>query len=348
LLILVSHMSCQCISLWFWFQFCVLVSGVEFPRMEAPDINLCEYDSDELEDEYEDKCNEVVELQNELRASKLEAQQLRMRLKGVLPPTGSLVALPDSGGMTEERRKRVEMQSFFEWLAVSMDLCYTEELDVGFHLPLQGRQFVLGSVTQWHSKDGRLRLSVPTEFSKEVSSVFMMAQALGGKIEENVARHLADSWELVQTFILVAGQPEPAVLLAHRQPKQGVEQSMLLASWPTPEDVASLITQADGNIAVNELSTGMRVEVEYAGQWYCGALHAVDVAAGRASVICDVDAPGVVTHAPVASLRSPGGIMTQNPKAAHPSGNVCQSSQQSRPQHRHNQFGRHRRSKSAM
>jgi len=282
-----------------------------------------------------------------LRASKLEAQQLRMRLKGMLPSAGSLIALPDSG-MTEERRQSVEMQSFFEWLAVCMDLSYSEELDVGFQLPVQGRQFVLGSVTQWHSKDGRLRLSVPTEFSKEISSVLMMAQSLGGKVEDSVARHLADAWELLQTFILVAGQPEPAVLLARRHRKQGVEQSMLLASWPTLEDVASSTTQADCNRGVNELSIGMRVEVEYEGQWYCGALHAVDVAAGRVSVICDVDAPGVVTHAPVASLRSLGGIMIKSLKEEQPSINGLQSSQQSRQQHRLNQFGSHRRCRSAM
>jgi hypothetical protein len=273
--------------------------------MEASDIDLGEYDADEMQEEYEEKCNEVVELRHELRASQLEAQQLRMRLKGMLPSAGSLTTLPDSG-VTEEKRRCVETQTFFEWLAACMDLSHSEELDVGFQVPVQGRQIVLGNMTQWRSREGTLRLSVPTEFSKEILSALMAAQSSAGNTEESVGQQLADSWELLQTFISVSGRPEPAVWLVRRGQEHGAEQSMLVASWPSREDVES--SKADAERDVNELSIGMRVEVQYEGQWYCGVLHAVDVSAGRASVICDVDAPGVITHAPVASLRALGGV----------------------------------------
>jgi len=308
--------------------------------MEAPDIDLCEYDADEMEEEYQDKCNEVVELRYDLRASQLETQQLRMRLRGVLPSASSLTALPESV-ITKEMQRRVEMQSFFEWLAVHLDLSHFEEFDVGFQVPVQGRQIVLGNMTQWHSREGSLRLTVPTEFSNEVLSVFTLAQYMGGKIEERVGQHLAESWELLQAFISVAGQPEPAVWLVRRGQKQGAEQSMLVASWPTREDVETSREHADGD--VNDLSIGMRVEVHFEGQWYCGILHAVDVSAGRASVICDVDAPGVVTHAPVASLRPLGAVEEHSKRETPLTNSIALQHHWQRER-----FGSRRRSRSAL
>lgn len=317
--------------------------------MEAYNINICEYDADEMQEELDEKRNEVVELQNDLRASQLEAQQLRMCLKGALPSASSIIALPGSD-VTEEQRRGVEMQSFFEWLAVCMDISHSEELEVGLQVPMQGRQILLGKMRQWHSSLGRLRLSVPTEFSEEVLSVFKLAQAHGGHIEGSVGRHLADSWELLPTIIVVAGQPEPAVLLVCRGQKHGAEKSMLVGSWPTREHVESEIERAAADTDSNELSIGMRVEVEFEGQWYCGILHAVDVVAGRASVICDVDAPGVVTRAPITSLR-PLVRIVENSHRETPWTVDPVPSQQMFEQKRHGQrgwFGSHRRSRSAI
>jgi len=269
--------------------------------MEAYNINFCGYDAEEMQEEFDEKCNEVVDLKNNLRASQLEAQQLRMRLKGVLPSAGSLIALPGSS-LTEEQRRGVEMQNFLKWLVSCMDISYSEELEVGLQVPMQGRSVFLGKMTQWQSSVGGLCLSVPVEFAEEVSSVFKCSQAQGGNVESSVGRHFADSWELLPSVIVVAGQPEPAVLLSRRG-EEGPEQNMLVASWPTREHVLSEIERAATDIDANELYVGMRVEVEFEGQWYFGIVHAVDVIAGRASVICDVDAPGVVTRAPIASLR---------------------------------------------
>lgn len=317
--------------------------------MEAYNINLCEYDEDEMQEEHDEKCNEVLELQNELRASQLEAQHLRMRLKSVLPLTGSQIALPGSD-VSEDQRRGVEMRSFFEWLAVCMDISHSEELEVGLQVPMQGRQIFLGKMMQWHSSVGRLQLSVPTEFSEEVLSVFKLARAQGGHIEEGIGRRLADSWELLPTVIVVAGQQEPAVLLVRRGQKQGAEQSMLVASWPTREHVESEIERAASDIDANELPIGMRVEVEFEGQWYCGILHEVDVVAGRASVICDVDAPGIVTRAPISSLR-PLVRIVENSNRETPLTIDPAPSQQMSEEHRYGQrecFGSHRRSRSAM
>lgn len=307
--------------------------------------NLCEYDADEMQEEIDEKCNELVELQNDFRATQLEAQQLRMRLKGVLPLAGSIIVLPGSD-VTEEERRAVEMESFFEWLAASLDISDSEEIEVGLQVPMQGRQILLGKVRQWHSSVGSLRLSVPTEFSEEVLSVFKLAA--GGETEGSLGRHLANSWELLPTVIVVAGQQEPAVLLLRRGEKRGAEKGMLVASWPTREHVESEIAAAD--MDTNELSIGMRVEVEFEGQWYCGIVHAVDVDAGRASIICDVDAPGVVTRAPVASLR-PIVRIAENSDLETPSTIDHMPSQQTSEQQCHgsrDRFGSHRRSRSAM
>lgn len=317
--------------------------------MEAHNSNFSEYDAEELQEEHDEKCNEVVELRNDLRALQLEAQQLSMRLKGVSPSTGSLAALPDSDVMAEQQRG-AELRSFFEWLAACVDISHSEQLEVGIQVPVQRRQILLGNMTQWRFSMGSLQLSAPTEFSKEVLSVFKVAQAQGGHIEDSVGRHLAETWELLPTVIVAAGQPEPAVLLVRRGHKQGAEQSMVVASWLTCEYVEAEAKRVAMEGNVYQLSIGARVEVEYEGQWYSGVLHAVDATTGRASVICDVDAPGIVTYAPIASLR-PVGRKAENSTRETPSAVDLAPSQQMSEQQCHGQkvqFGSHRRSRSAM
>lgn len=119
----------------------------------------------------------------------------------------------------------------------------------------------------------------------------------------------------------------PAIFLVHRR----TSQAIVVASWPAvaadsgaapPGEKALLdldshfapITGAAGAspppcppVAPPRpppqcaLAIGDRVEVEYQGHWFTGVLQDVD--GGEASVRCDVDSPGVLTVAPLTSVR---------------------------------------------
>jgi len=78
--------------------------------------------------------------------------------------------------------------------------------------------------------------------------------------------------------------------------------SGLPVSTSSQTTVAGSTAHADGLLLPRpRVSSGDRVEVQYDGQWYIGTLQWVT--GDLASVKCDVDAPGVLTMAPVTSVR---------------------------------------------
>lgn len=319
--------------------------------MEA--IAVAESVQEDLEHKYEESCDRIVELQNELRAAQLETEQLKMRLRSVASgglarragPTAA--ALPSAEAPAEDLRA-ADLWSLLRWLAARVDLSQPEALEVGFQVPVAGRVVHFGAVVQWPVAPGNLRFSVPAECRDEVEAALRAAGpgAPGASAAEDLSGvRIAAEWELLPTLFATApdGRPDPVVLLAHR----GSTRAMIVASWPTRQAL-----QAHTERGADRPSLGERVEVEYEGCWCRGTLHAVDVV-GRASVRCDADAPGIVTVAPLSAVRQ---LKATHSPAAPPATfgdpvaapeQKCRAARGEAP-HRPARRGGHRRTRSAM
>lgn len=262
-------------------------------------------DEEELELEYDELCNEVCELTSELRASAIEAQQMRMRLQAVLRKGGGdarpgPAVLPGAGSLQVQDQQLEDMHNLIRWLAEHVDFQTREVLDVGFEVPIGGRTVQLLRIVQWplaSAFGGQLRLSAPVEHHEALAQLLAAAKARGSVAPE-VLRAFTAEWDLVAGELLAATQltAEPSVLLAHRRSPQGI----LVARWPTRDALEAFHALHSAGVEVPRV--GDRVEVEYEGSWYSGTLHSVD-SDGKAGVKCDVDAPGVLTVTPLHRLR---------------------------------------------
>lgn len=176
-----------------------------------------------------------------------------------------------------------------------------------------------------------LKLSVPLDLQAEIASMLLAARRKGSIGEMDVQR-IAEAWEMVGAEVVSAavGHPEPAIFLVHRV----TTQAMVVAQWPAVEfahghltapacgarcafdprahfsrlassapSTARLTTQAATGTAAGRgpVVTGDRVEVEYEGRWFEGVLRWAT--SESAHVQCDADAPGVITVAPLSSVR---------------------------------------------
>lgn len=244
--------------------------------------------------EYEELCNEVLELQAELRAGKIEVQQLRLRLfsasKSSASGASAVAPAPALPAVLEEPRAQ-ELQRLFKWLAGTVDLSESEIFDVGFEVPIGGRRVHLHRVVQWPLSVAGLHLTAPLEHREPLGNLLASTRSTG-KVDTAALLHFLAGWDLIAGEFAASGVAEPSVLLSHRDSTQGI----LVAAWPTRE--ALQVSRA----CSSSLRLGERVEVEYDGQMYPGVLHAVD-AHGMASIRCDVDPPGVMTVTPLSRVH---------------------------------------------
>lgn len=264
-------------------------------------------DEEALQLDYDEMCDEVVELQNELKAAKIEAQQLRMRLKGVAAksPAGCATAvmpkMPVVAAAIEPRFS--EFENFIVWLGEHVRLDRAMVLEVGLEVPVGNHAVQMGRVVQWpltFAMGKRLYLSAPLECKEQLQDLLTSAKSQG-KVSPESLQTLAAFWDLVPGDLETITQkaPEPVVMLAHKFSALGI----LVATWPTAGALEAFraLCSVDGE----PFQVGQRVEVEYDSQWYVGTLHSL-TATGKASVSCDEDGPGVLTVAPVYRVRRHG------------------------------------------
>mmetsp|Transcript_131081 Transcript_131081/g.184820 ORF Transcript_131081/g.184820 Transcript_131081/m.184820 type:complete len:294 (+) Transcript_131081:36-917(+) len=258
------------------------------------------FDSEDLQLEYDEACDEVIDLLAELRAATLEVQQLSLRLKACRRTKTPFSTLPAA----EEPKGARDLRQLFEWLAETVDLSHPPEtLDVGFEVPIGGRSVHLHRVVQWplatRIAPGGLKLTAPIQHQEALGQLLASTRAVG-KVDSDALMHFLAGWDLIAGELTTAAHPvpEPSVLLAHRTSTQGI----LVATWPSKEALqvyaAPIVPQP-----------GERVEVEYEGQCYVGILYGVDN--GMASVRCDADPPGVMTVAPLSHVRRLDGDLVQ-------------------------------------
>jgi len=263
--------------------------------------NYTSDDEEDLQLDYDEACDEVVEVENELRAEKLEVQKLLTRLKATgsrsAVPTGSSSLPSVTVSNPQEEQLAEELRRLFKWLAEHADLSDPEILDVGFEVPMGGRLVHLQQVVQWKlpsAPGGNLRVTAPIEHKEPLGNLLASTRKTGS-VDSDAILHFQGGWDLVAGELTTAAHshPEPSVLLSQRSSTQGI----LVATWPTKE--ALQVFHAVCPLAPR---LGDRVEVDYEGTWYTGFLHAVQQN-GMAAIRCDVDPPGVLTVTPMSRVR---------------------------------------------
>lgn len=272
---------------------------------------------EELQLDYEERCSEVAELRAELRVAHIEAQKLRLRLQAAGARNTSLVPAelrPGPGASGDGRAG--DLGGLLKWLAEHVDVTAASAgwggglpraamLGISCNIALGGRPVNLDRVVQWRlDLPGDLRLSVPAALETEIAGLLLAARAACGGGEEEqrrfeaAARQATDAWEVVATELGrpdALGESQPAVLLAHRDTSEG----LLVATWPSVKayKVREECIQLRGAVA----SLGDRVEVYYEGEWFLGVVQKIE--GDMASVQCDADPPGLMTLAPLVTLR---------------------------------------------
>jgi len=290
-----------------------------------------------MELDYDDKCNEAVELKAELKAAQIEAQQLRLRLRAAAAKGGAAGSSSTINGTTKmpspsEQSVGVELRAedfrrLLVFLVERIDLSKPPTVfNVVADATVDGRAFRFDRVAQWclrtmpwepAARAGTgLRLTVPAELQCEIAALLAATQANGYTAAES-NKQLAEIWDMVVGDVRTVQvlQPQPAILLARRN-QPGPVQGVLVASWPVPEvndtvQAPDVILQPP-RLAVDVPAIGERVEILFEGQWYTGVLQSIDKV-GMASVKCDVDAPGILTVASIANVRRPSPVDVGRP-----------------------------------
>jgi hypothetical protein len=269
--------------------------------MEIPSDE--ELDAEELQLDYDEKCDEVVDLQRELRAAKLEGQQLQLRLtaQNNKAPAAQVQKMPVVAPVDP---KYAEMENFIRWLGQHACLDRAEEFDVDLEVPIGSHSVHMHRVVQWpltFKTRRHLKLTAPIEFKQDLQELLTLARSHNGALDTQVLHSWVNSWDLVPGDLETATQKdkEQVVLLVHRSSKEGI----LVASWPTVGALEAFraLCSTDGE----PFTVGERVEVEFDGKWYAGILRSLTIT-GKATVSCDIDEPGVLTFAPVYRLRREG------------------------------------------
>uniref|UniRef100_A0A7S4T415 Uncharacterized protein n=1 Tax=Alexandrium monilatum TaxID=311494 RepID=A0A7S4T415_9DINO len=274
------------------------------------------------------KTEEAEALRVQIEQAKLDAQQLRLRLQAAGVADPSFVPAKLRAGNNGLDSQNMEFRSMLQWLVEGVDLDRHVVFECGTsdgEILVGGRRVQLQRMATWPISAGShaagLKLSVPVEMQAEIAEVLLAARARG-RVEEHEVQRLAGSWEMVGAEVASAqvGHPEPAVFLVRR----GASQAMIVGHWPAvefapkggpasaPFDPAqhfSRLAQTEDASGPSEetsagrpsICTGDRVEVEYQGEWFSGLLQGVDT--NLANIQCDVDSPGVITVAPLTSVR---------------------------------------------
>lgn len=283
---------------------------------------------------FSDKRAEVELLRTNIQQAELDVQHLRLRLQAAGVQDSSLVPHKLQAGSGTAEPHNFELHSLLQWLVSSVDLSQQVLFECGNNegeVMVGGRRVVLHRMAAWQLSQGSatgLRMSVPLDLQAEISGMLLAARRRGGRVEDAQVQRLAQSWELVGAEVVSAamGQPEPAIFLVHRESAQAI----VIAQWPMVDPAPSsagaskdaprfdatahfarlaAIGPVGGSMTASavpavdrpHVSTGDRVEVEYEGQWFSGVIQWVD--GDVANVKCDVDSPGVITVAPLTSVR---------------------------------------------
>lgn len=260
--------------------------------LALPESNL-EFEAKKL------KRYEADKLRAEIEELRLRSQELRVQLRALGADPSVVPQKIKAGGGSLDLRH--ELRSLFEWLVKTVNLEHQVVFECGNgegEVQVGGRRVLLHRMASWQLSDG-LKLSVPYELQAEISGLLQARERGDRGIDEEVEK-LYSTWDLLGAEVVSPTcSPEPAIFLVQRQTAQAV----VVAKWPAVEfqPVPSFNPESHFRRLNGLPISGDRVEVEYEGHWFTGTLQSVE--GEIANVKCDVDSPGVITVAPLTSVR---------------------------------------------
>lgn len=247
-----------------------------------------------LQLEYEEKCNELVESKNELKAAKMEIQELQILLKtqgdrrsSVIPDTMGTGASHAVGNPQAEELRRI-----FLWLSQQVVLENPIEYNANCDLVMAGQHVRMRHIVQWRLRDSDLRLTVPHELAPEISGLLAHVKMNPATMCEAMASAIIDAWFL-STSPAISETASAVTLLTHRLH----QLSCVVANFPTPPAPPAQPMEQFADIAAGDI-----VEVNFEGEWFRGLVKLVEND-GIAQVQCDADPPEVLTKTPLSFLR---------------------------------------------
>jgi hypothetical protein len=251
--------------------------------------------------DYEEKCNEFVDCENDLKAARMEIQELQILAKSQKGEQRSSIA-PDSIGAGHAgavgNPQADELRRLFSWLAEQVELEDTIQFDASAHnLTVAGQQVHMGNIVQWCLRESDLRLTVPDELASEVSSLLAAAKMDRNILCDAKAKAILDSW-LLTTNEPPSETTSAVTLLTHRQS----QVNCIVANFPAPHPVQEFAGFRVGDI----------VDVKFEEEWFTGVVKILKND-GKVSVQCYVDPPNVLTTTSISFLRCPVDLVAQQP-----------------------------------
>jgi hypothetical protein len=255
----------------------------------------------ELQLEYEETCNELADCKSDLKAAKFEIAEMQIVLES-MPKVKTGERRPsivpqtiETGGWqgTDAPRKDEgeELRRLFVWLATNVDIHEPVRFRVtSENLTIWGSDTKMGDIVQWRVGESDLRLSVPDQLASEVSNLLFATKMNPDRMSEATVKHIMDSWQF-STAEVPTEKTSRVTLLQHRQS----QVTCMVATFPLPHT----------DQEIEGFRIGDFVEVRFEGEWFSGVLKRIDHD-GEASVQCNSDPLGVLTTSSITTLRRPG------------------------------------------
>jgi hypothetical protein len=298
-----------------------MMSPREDPSSDNEELQELQEKYDDLQLQYEEKCNELVECQQDLKATRMEVEELRILLKAKSGRTSSIPEVMGTGNAGScENPQAEELRRLFVSLADQVVLEQPMHYNANCDLVMAGEFVRMREIVQWCFKDSDLKLTVPQEMAAEITSLVTETKNNPGSMCGAKAKAIIDCWTLT-TSPALSETTSAVTLLTHRL----TGSSCVVANFPTPppEPLSPVLAMSMSpalamapaplppqpmalpplNPAIS-ISVGDVVEVDYEGEWLRGTIKYLDND-DLAHVQCDCDPPGVLTTTPLNFLRLP-------------------------------------------
>lgn len=176
----------------------------------------------------------------EITKTKLDMQQLRLRLGACGIQDTSLIPKDVRCGGHNEDTQTLEIRSFIKWLAESCEFKDPVIFDVGSAVRVGSRDAFLGRMVSWPlSEQGGLKLNVPQALESEIKSLLQRARR--SSLAQQELQHYFRSWEMIGAEVAGEGSTRPAIFLIHRE----TDETVVVAAWPSVQPVVKPVFDPD-------------------------------------------------------------------------------------------------------
>jgi len=181
---------------------------------------------------FRNKCEEEMQLLEELTKARLETQAYRLRLAACGVHDASVIPTNLRCGGHREETGTMEIRNLVEWLAKTCPFQDPVVFDVGAPVQVGTHEAFLGRMISWPLQEaGQLKLSVPQCLEVEIKELIQRASR--GLLEPRQLLHFASKWDMVGAEVAGEGSTKPAIFLIHQESKETV----VIGAWPCVQPV---------------------------------------------------------------------------------------------------------------